>query len=384
MPIFFHLKVKFLPSFGTLYMNHPKQFTCFHGDADMLQYSDERLVLEAVNGSQLAFEHLVKQYQYHVLKTASSILKDEQAAQDVTQEVFLAAYVNLAKLKDRRKFGGWLTQIAINLARRWLRDGRQYRENTDSLELTEPVVISRRDLQRYERDKLRQEIWDAIDELPDAHREVVILHYISGYSYKEIAQMLSTSVSTVLGRLQKARDQLRKEFLTMITQLQLEIDSALYHFLKKQAEQMGTSVEGLVLRLIEAYKKDMEFMDELRESDLVDAIPISDDIDPEPLKQMVRDFFEALIHKDYERANAIAEPFFDEVPKIDWGKTSYADVVEVLSIGEPFQKKGRQYAGGRGVYVPYDIRFASGYVKKWRIAMRNDNPDGRWLFDGGL
>ena len=147
---------------------------------------------------------------------------------------------------------------------------------------------------------------------------------------------------------------------------------------------MGTSVEGLVLRLIEAYKKDMEAMDEIRESDLVDAIPISDDIDPEPLKQMIRDFFEALIHKDYERANAIAEPFFDELPKIDWEKTSYADVVEVLSIGEPFQKKGRRYAGGKGVYVHYEIRLASGYVKKWQIAMRNDNPDGRWMFDGGL
>lgn len=199
------------------------------------------------------------------------------------------------------KFGGWLTQIATNLARRCLRDERQYRENTTFLELAEPVLISRRDLQRHERDKLRREIWDAIDELPEAHREVVILHYISGYSYKEIAHILSLPVSTVLGRLQKARNQLRKEFLDMITQLQLEIDSALHHFLKRQAEQMGTSVEGLVVRIIEAYKKDMASMDERIKNGRTDAIPIPDEMDAEPLKQKARDFFEALIHKDFKR-----------------------------------------------------------------------------------
>ena len=111
---------------------------------------------------------------------------------------------------------------------------------------------------KHQREKLRQEVWDAIDELAEDHREAVVLHYISGYSYKEISQMLSVLVSTIQGRLQKARNQLRKEFLDMVAQLQLEIDSTLHGFLKKHAKQDGVSIEGLIIRLIERYKRDID------------------------------------------------------------------------------------------------------------------------------
>jgi len=194
------------------------------GDKDMSAYSDEQLVMEALDGSHLAFGQLVKQYQYRVLRTIASIIGDEQAAQDLGQETFLSAWRNLAKLKEREKFGRWLNRIAINLSKDWLRDQRKHQENTVSLE--ENVVLPTQEL-RYQSDKLRQEVWDAIDELAEARREVVILHYISGYSYEEISEMLSIPTSTIVGRLQKARNQLRKEFLDMVEKLQLEMVSKL-------------------------------------------------------------------------------------------------------------------------------------------------------------
>ena len=190
----------------------------------MSAYSDEQLVMEALDGSHLAFGQLVKQYQYRVLRAIASIIGDEQAAQDLGQETFLSAWSNLAKLKERQKFGRWLNRIAINLSKDWLRDQRKHQENTVSLE--ENVVLPTQEL-RYQSDKLRQEVWDAIDELAEHHREVVILHYISGYSYEEISSMLSIPTSTIVGRLQKARNQLRKEFLDMVKKLQLEMVSKL-------------------------------------------------------------------------------------------------------------------------------------------------------------
>ncbi|MFC1717539.1 sigma-70 family RNA polymerase sigma factor [Candidatus Poribacteria bacterium] len=218
----------------------------------MSTYSDEQLVLEALDDSHPAFEQLVKQYQHRVLRTIASIISDEQAAQDVAQEAFLSAWSDLAKLKERHKFGGWLNQIAINLSKHWLRDQR--RHHPDTIPLDEDVVVLTQEL-GYRREKLRQEIWEAIDGLAESYREIVILHYISGYSYKEIGEMLSVPFSTVSGRLQKAKDQLRKEFLDMVTQLQLEIDSTVHRFLKEHAKQDGVSVEGLILRLIERYKR---------------------------------------------------------------------------------------------------------------------------------
>ncbi len=224
------------------------------GETDMSAYPDEQLVLEALDDSHPAFERLIKQYQYGVLRTIASIISDEQAAQDVAQETFLSAWSNLAKLKEKRKFGRWLNQTAINLSKRWLRDQRKRQEDTASLKDAIPLMQE----WKHGRDRLRQKVWDAIDELKEEHREVVVLHYISGYSYKEISQMLSVPFSTVSGRLQKAKDQLRKEFLDMVAQLQLEIDSTVHKFLKERAKQDGVSVEGLIIRLIERYKRDTD------------------------------------------------------------------------------------------------------------------------------
>ncbi len=212
----------------------------------MPAYPDEQLVLEALGDSRQAFEQLIEQYQYRVLRTIASIVSDEQAAQDVAQETFLSAWSNLAKLKEKQKFGGWLNHTAINLSKLWLRDQRKYRE--DTVPLKEDVVLWTQEL-KDQGDELRQEVWDAIDELIDEHREAVILYYISGYSYKEISEMLSVPVSTIQGRLQKARNQLRKEFLDMVAKLQLEIDSASYKFLDEHAKQDGLSIEGLIIRL---------------------------------------------------------------------------------------------------------------------------------------
>jgi hypothetical protein len=64
--------------------------------------------------SHLAFEQFVKQYQHRVLRTIASIISDEEAAQDVAQETFLSAWSDLPKLKEKQKFGRWLTQIAIS------------------------------------------------------------------------------------------------------------------------------------------------------------------------------------------------------------------------------------------------------------------------------
>jgi len=225
------------------------------GDKDMSAYPNEQLVPEALDDSDPAFGQLVKQYQYRVLRIIASIISDDLAAHDVAQETFLSAWRGLPKLKEREKFGRWLNQIAINLSKDWLRDQRKHQENTVSLE--ENVVLPTQE-RRYKSDKLRQEVWEAIDELSEEHREAVILHYISGYSYKEISEMLSVPVSTVSGRLQKAKEQLRKEFLDMVTKLQIEIDSTVHKFLKEHAKQDGVSVEGLIIRLIERYRRDAD------------------------------------------------------------------------------------------------------------------------------
>ncbi|MFC1717476.1 sigma-70 family RNA polymerase sigma factor [Candidatus Poribacteria bacterium] len=225
------------------------------GEEDMSAYPDEQLVFEALDDSHQAFGQLVKQYQHRVLRIILSIIADEQAAQDVAQETFPSAWSDLPKLKEKQKFGRWLNRIAINRSKNWLRDQRKHNESRALLD--ESAVILTQELKNWH-ERLREEVWEAIDELTEEHREAVILYYISGYSYKEISEILSVPISTVRGRLEKARNQLRKEFLDMVTQLQLEIDSTVHRFLKERAKQDGVPVEGLILRLIERYKRDID------------------------------------------------------------------------------------------------------------------------------
>ncbi len=118
----------------------------------------------------------------------------------------------------------------------------------------------------------------------------------------------------------------------------------------------------------------------IEEFEAAENIPLLEGIDPEPLKHKARDFFQALIDRDFEKASEIAAPGYSDVK---WEKY-YGDVVEIISIDEPFHKKGRWYLGGKRAYVPYEIKYGSGRVKKWQIAMRCDNPEGKWVFDGGL
>lgn len=59
--------------------------------------------------------------------------------------------------------------------------------------------------------------------------------------------------------------------------------------------------------------------------------------------------------------------------------------MELINLGKPFKGKvvesRREYSG---VWVPYEIRLKDGTVKKWQLAIRCDNPEHRWYFDGGM
>ena len=61
---------------------------------------------------------------------------------------------------------------------------------------------------------------------------------------------------------------------------------------------------------------------------------------------------------------------------------SYLGGLQIVSLGTPFQSKG--YAGGNGWFIPYEIKLKDGTVKKYNLAVRNDNPAKRYVVNGGL
>ncbi len=119
------------------------------------------------------------------------------------------------------------------------------------------------------------------------------------------------------------------------------------------------------------------------------------------LKQKVQDFFEALMCGDFESASAIAGGRYQDVK---WEETRYADLAEIISIGEPYMRSKQLVSGidiisggkshkshlrhhmgyGRPVFVPYEIRLASGQAIRGEIIIRRESTTGKWFFDGGV
>ena len=171
--------------------------------------SDEALVVASLNGDSDAFGWLVEKYQNSAMALALSYVRDFHDAQEVVQEAFLNAYCKLVQLNNPKRFKSWFHTIVANGCRSWLRK----RSNVFSpLDASIQRDLIRLSIQRERQEELRTSVWDTVDALPEKYRMVVLLYYMNDYSYREIAEFLNLSVSTVKGRLQQARLKLKREF----------------------------------------------------------------------------------------------------------------------------------------------------------------------------
>lgn len=173
---------------------------------DAAERSDGALVRRARDGDEEAFGVLVSRYMRPAYAVALAVTRQHEDAEDVAQEAFLVALRRLDDCRNPEKFGGWLMTIVRNRARNLLR-----REN---LRATEPIPESAsssrpgpdRDTERAE---LRGRLSDALDELDEVQREVVLLHDLEGWKHREIAEHLDMPSGTVRSHLHHARKALR-------------------------------------------------------------------------------------------------------------------------------------------------------------------------------
>ena len=134
--------------------------------------------------------------------------RDEEAAEDLAQEVLAKAWEKLSELHVPEAFRGWLQAIAANAARNWCRRPAPP-ASLDALETVPPDAAPgplERLLQRE-----RRRLWrDAMLALPEANRLPLLMHARDGLPYEEIARQLGVPVTTIEGRIHRARVQLRR------------------------------------------------------------------------------------------------------------------------------------------------------------------------------
>ena len=167
---------------------------------------DAALALAAAHGDQGAFASLVTRHTAGVTRLVSRFCHDPSGIEDLTQEVFVKAYLNLQALRNGAVFKGWLHRIAANTCIDWLRRGKAESAVLDGLEETLP---DERDLARIEAREARQRLEQALRVLGPTDRRLLVLLGIEEKSVEEVAGLTGLSRVNVKVRAFRARRKLR-------------------------------------------------------------------------------------------------------------------------------------------------------------------------------
>jgi RNA polymerase sigma-70 factor (ECF subfamily) len=158
------------------------------------------------------FEQQVSAYEDRVYRIARSMLKDEAAAQDVTQDVLVKLWEHQDDL-DGDGLMAWLTCVTrnacIDVLRARQRRRKRVRVDTDGVDRAESP--SRTPDRHAEAEDLRDHVLDALDRVDDPYRRVVALRELQGLKYKEIAEALDMPLNTVKVYLHRGRKRLRAQ-----------------------------------------------------------------------------------------------------------------------------------------------------------------------------
>lgn len=177
---------------------------------------DAELINLYRNGSEAAFEQLVKRYQSRVYSTIYLIVKDQGVAEDLLQDVFVKVIhtLNADGYSEEGKFQPWLMRIAHNLAIDYFRKSKRYptiimEDGENIFNTLQFAELSIEELQVKEdtTELLRR----LIDELPEAQKQVLLMRHYMDLSFQEIAEQTGVSINTALGRMRYALINLRKK-----------------------------------------------------------------------------------------------------------------------------------------------------------------------------
>ena len=171
---------------------------------------DDELVARVRAGETRHFAELVTRYQDPVYAMCLRFLGDRTEAEDVAQEVFLRVHRGLSSFKGEARFSTWLYRITWNLCADWLRRNRKPARSISSIEAVGDLSDGRVDLEKGVLDAEEQGmVRQALEELDEIYRSVIILLYYQKLSYEQIAAVLDVPVKTVETRLYRARRLLR-------------------------------------------------------------------------------------------------------------------------------------------------------------------------------
>lgn len=146
------------------------------------------------------FETAYELYADMLYRLALSYMKQPEDAEDIVQEVFVKYFSGLHLPMNKEQEKAWFIRVTINQCHDALRK-RSYRRHDSLDDVTETGGV----------EDTPNELFDVLQKLPEKYKDVIILHYLEGYSVEEVSRMLGLSLSATKMRLKRGREFLKSE-----------------------------------------------------------------------------------------------------------------------------------------------------------------------------
>lgn len=192
------------------------------GKPQVSGHSDKELIERFRKGDKSAFEQLVLRHQRRVYNLAFRITGLPDEAQELAQEIFIKVYQKLDTFRGDAAFTTWLYQVAANHSKnrlKYLKRRKYY--STSSVD--EPIEGTNGSIEKQYKSpeptpedilnssQLQKIVQEKLNELPDAHRMVLVLRDIQGLDYDQISHITGLALGTVKSRIHRGRLELKRK-----------------------------------------------------------------------------------------------------------------------------------------------------------------------------
>jgi len=191
------------------------------------EVTDEELMLAVQQGDREAFGQIVARYQEDAVRLAYHYVKNWEDARDLSQDAFVKLFTQADRYDPSQPFRPWFFRILVNHALNHLSRKKKirffsiFRRQSDGNEMN--ILDTVPDKSDGEQDFYhRQTVWSALEHLPQAHRNVLILRELEGLPEQEVADILGCSVGTVKSRLHYAKKKMRQYLVRELNEIEGE------------------------------------------------------------------------------------------------------------------------------------------------------------------
>ncbi|MCC8019335.1 MAG: sigma-70 family RNA polymerase sigma factor [Rikenellaceae bacterium] len=183
---------------------------------NLKKLSDKQLLNNYFQGDESAISDLIERHRKRVCDYINMMVKNRDVADDIFQETFIKVvrFLREGRYTESGRFLSWVLRIAHNQVIDYFRQQKQQNQVTET-DAGYDILNNRNLSEANVEDKLvlsqiQDDVRRLVDHLPEEQKEVVMMRYFGGLSFKEIAEQTDVSINTALGRMRYALINLRK------------------------------------------------------------------------------------------------------------------------------------------------------------------------------